>query len=152
MTDLRQRSPRLHDAAHLKFVREQPCCVCGSRRNIEAAHIRLACPARGKLPTGMQEKPDDRWTTPLCAYHHRTGIAAQHNCGEALFWFEIHGRDPFEIAERLWKESGGAERALQPKPVRKPRAIKVQHLHAPKRPFPKGRKLQSRGFEKRAIT
>jgi hypothetical protein len=69
-----------------------------------------------------------------------------------LFWFEIHGRDPFEIAERLWKESGGAERALQPKPVRKQRAIKVQHLHAPKRPFPKGRKLQSRAFEKRAIT
>jgi hypothetical protein len=82
---------------------------------------------------------------------HRDRRPAQ-NVGERIFWFHIHGRDPFEIAERLWKESGGAERALQPKPVRKPRAIKVQHLHAPKRPFPKGRKLQSRGFEKRAIT
>lgn len=151
MTELRQRSPRVHDAAHLKFVRGKPCCVCGSMRNVEAAHIRLACPARGKLPTGMQEKADDRWVTSLCAYHHRTGIAAQHKISEARFWFEIHGRNPFEIAERLWKESGGADRALQLKPAKKQRATKPRDRAAPKRAFPQGRKIQSRPFEKRPV-
>lgn len=152
---LRQRTPRVRDDAHLKFVRSQPCCVCGSTRAVEAAHIRMSCPTRGKPSTGMQEKPDDRWSCSLCAYHHRTGIAAQHKLSERIFWFEIHGRNPFEIAERLWIASGGAARALEPKPARKPRKIQPRDRTSPKRKiqsrptFSAGRKLQGRGFEKR---
>jgi hypothetical protein len=83
MRKLRQRDPRQEDAKHLAFVRTQPCCVCGSRRNVEAAHLRMACPAIGKESTGMQQKPHDMWTTPLCNYHHLSGPIAQHKVGES---------------------------------------------------------------------
>lgn len=153
--NLRQRSPRARDEKHLAFVRSRPCCVCGSRRNVEAAHIRMACPARGKPPTGMQEKPSDAWVTPLCNYHHQTGILAQHNIGEQEFWFEIHGRNPFDIAERLWIESGGAERALKPRRPKRERKIAARKPAEQRRKIPRGRPLKSnptipsRPFERR---
>ena len=99
----------------------------------------------------MGEKPDDRWTTPLCDYHHRTGILAQHKISEQEFWFEVHGLNPFDIAERLFIASGGAERALKPKPV-----LRVVRT-APRKPpeqrakIRNGRPLQSRGFERRPV-
>lgn len=123
MADLRQRAPRIKDAVHLAYVRSQPCSVCGTTFNVEAAHIRFACPARGKPETGMQQKPDDKWSAPLCAYHHRTGVAAQHKMGEADFWRMI-GRDPFEIALRLWAESGGEDRVVVP--VKRAKKVKVR--------------------------
>jgi hypothetical protein len=149
---LRQREPRREDPKHLAFVRKLPCCVCGSMRDIEAAHIRLACPAIGKRETGMAEKPDDRFVTPLCHYHHQSSILAQHRVGERRFWFEIHGRNPFQVAAVLWEMSGGAARALEPKPANRRQNIKPpsrseSKLQIQSRPtFPQGRKLQSRGF------
>lgn len=152
---LEPRQPRHHDKAHLKFVRGLPCCICGKPAPSEAAHIRMGCIETGKKPTGMGEKPSDAWVSPLCAYHHRTGILAQHKISESRFWFEIHGKNPLEIAARLWIESGGAARALEPKPVkraaptaeRKPREQRVKMQS--RQTFPPGRKLQSRGFERR---
>jgi hypothetical protein len=152
---LRQRTPRIHDEAHLRFVRAQPCSVCGSTRNVEAAHLKLRLPEIGKEMPGMAEKASDQFVTALCHYHHQSGILAQHRVGEQRFWFEIHGRNPFEIAARLWIESGGDARALEPKPAKRPRKIKARDRSAPKRKiqsrskFPKGRLLQSRGFERR---
>jgi hypothetical protein len=102
----------------------------------------MACIAIGKPATGMQEKPSDCWTVGLCDYHHRTGILAQHKMSEADFW-AMHGRNPFEIAARLWIESGGAARELEPKPAKRPRKIKARNRNAPKRQIP-GRKLESR--------
>lgn len=165
---LRQREPRVRDEKHLAYVRAQPCCVCGSMRNVEAAHLKLRKPEIGKEMPGMAEKASDAFTTPLCHYHHQGGILAQHRIGEQRFWFEVHGRNPFEIAERLWIASGGAaraaERAQNPKPV-KPRKIKPRDRTKPKRQISQrpvmqsrstwatGRKLQSRNtFEKRAAT
>lgn len=114
----------------------------------------MACIAIGKPATGMQEKPSDSWTVGLCDYHHRTGILAQHKMAEADFWV-MHGRNPFEIAARLWIESGGAARAIEPKPAsrarktksRKPagQRVKIQGRST----FAPGRKLQSRGFAER---
>lgn len=109
----------------------------------------------------MAMKADDRWVTPLCRYHHQDGILAQHKVGEQRFWFEVHGRNPFEICARLWIESGGAARALEPKPAKRPRKIKARDRDAPKRKipwraiqsqstWPQGRKIQSRGFERPA--
>ena len=152
---LRQRSPRIHDAAHLKFVRSQPCCACpkGGSRQSEAAHVRMECPARGKEAPGLAEKPSDCWTVPLCDYHHRTGIDAQHIVGEKLFW-KLRGIDPFALASRLWVESGAAARALEPKRVKQPKPIadrkprrmrgKIQSRSS----WPQGRKLQSVGLRK----
>ncbi len=154
---LRQRQPRHRDDKHLVFVRLSGCCVCRkvTNRPIEAAHVRMGCVAIGKPSTGMQEKPGDQWTIGLCDYHHRTGTLAQHKISEREFWFEIHGRNPFEIAARLWIESGGAARALEPKPAKRERKIKVRKPKEQRAKiqgrsqFPVGRKIQSRGFERR---
>lgn len=152
---LRQRAPRVHDATHLAFVRTRPCCIRGCNRQAEAAHLRMACPARGKPPTGMQEKPDDKWTTPLCPYHHRTGALAQHAMNEADFW-SLVGLDPFSIALDLWKQSGGEERVLEAKAPRKAKKIKPRKPVDRRKKIPLGRPLksnpviQSRGFPKRA--
>lgn len=148
------RDPRQQDETHLAFVRKQPCCVCGSRREIEAAHIRYACNAVGKRPTGMGEKPHDRWTVSLCAYHHRTGIDSQHNNNEREWWI-MRGLNPFTIAAELWKASGGEDRAATPKPVKQPRKIKSRQPRDKRKKIPAGRPLksnpviQSRGFPKR---
>jgi len=149
------RNPRHRDNAHLAFVRQQPCCVCppGSNRRAEAAHIRMACPARGKRPTGMQEKPSDMWTVPLCPYHHRIGVDSQHANNERAWW-TLRGIDPFAIALRLWDLSGGAERAKRPQIV-KPRKIKARKQPEQRKKIRSGRKtqsnpvIQSRGFDRR---
>ncbi len=154
---LRQRQPRLVDEAHLRFVREQPCCIPYCRRQAEAAHIRFACLAIGKRETGRGERPSDCYTTPLCPYHHRFGVDSQHANNEAAWWART-GLNPFEIAARLWVASGGASRAAEreanPKQI-KPRKIKARDRSAPKRKI-QNRPLQSRstfspsrGFERR---
>jgi hypothetical protein len=146
---LRQRSPRVRDEKHLDFVRAQPCChFKGCPRPSEAAHIRMACPARGKLPTGMAEKPSDFWTVPICGYHHREGADAQHRMSEKLYW-ELRGIDPFALALDLWQQSGGAERALQPKPAPRPRKIKARKPPEQRVKIRASRKMQSRGFAER---
>jgi hypothetical protein len=146
---LRQRHPRQHDSLHLTFVRTKRCCIWFCRRQpSEAAHIRMACDAIGKPPTGMQEKPDDKWTVPLCAYHHRTGIGSQHSQGEEAFW-KLTGLNPFDISARLWIESGGAARSLLPKPVPRAKASRPRKPAGLRRKIMPGRPLQSRGFERR---
>jgi hypothetical protein len=115
MTKLRQREPRQRDEKHLAFVRTQPCCLPFCKREAEAAHLRMANLAIGKEFTG-RVKPDDKYTVPLCPYHHRTGIDCQHNSNEREWW-ALRGIDPWKIAASLWIESGGAARALEPKPA-----------------------------------
>ena len=151
MTELRQRSPRLHDGTHLAFVRTRPCCACKRLGPSEAAHIRMACPARGKEYTGKTEKPSDMWTVPLCAYCHRTGILAQHKTSEDKFWKRV-GRDQFAIALELWTQSGGEERAAMPKPVKRPRKIRARPPREKRRKVAPSRPMQSRNsFEKRPL-
>lgn len=150
MVSLRQRAPRQEDPKHLAFVRTRNCCACKRPGPSEAAHIRMACLARGKEYTGKAEKPDDKWTVPLCAYCHRTGLLAQHNVGEVEFWKRV-GRDPFAIALMLWRGSGGEERAATPKPAKKPRKIRARKPRDQRRKVPAGRPMQSRNsFERRA--
>lgn len=149
---LRQRQPRQRDEAHLRFVRAQPCCLPFCKREAEAAHLRMGNLSIGKEPTGKGEKPHDKFTVPLCPYHHRDGADAQHKSNESEWW-QLRGINPWAIAADLWARSGGAERALKPPkpkrekrtPARKPRGQRTK-MRAPAA-FPPGRKLQSRGFE-----
>src|SRR5262245_29562903 len=101
------------DRQHLAYVRRQPCAVCGTRFQVAAAHVRLASAKHNKA-TGMQQRPSDQWAVPLCAYHHRLGPVgiAQHKGSEAAFWKKAE-IDPFELAQRLWNESGAADRAAK---------------------------------------
>lgn len=151
---LRQKTPRERDEAHLRFVRTQPCCLPFCKREAEPAHLRMANLSIGKELTGKGEKPSDKFTVPLCPYHHRTGIDCQHNSNETEWW-QRTGLDPWKIAASLWIESGGAARALEPKPAKRERKIcarKSPELRTKirsRQTFPQGRKLQSRGFERR---
>ena len=90
---LRQRQPRQRNERHLDFIRSQPCCVCGDNTSTEAAHIRTGNLLYGKPNTGMQEKPSDVWSLPLCNKHHRE----QHTMSELSFWAK-YDINPFELA------------------------------------------------------
>ncbi len=82
--------------------------ICGKQGGIHAAHLRAASPRHGKLATGIGQKPDDSWTTPLCLEHHILDEAAQHQNQELAFWKQ-HGVDPFVLALSLWRASGDDE-------------------------------------------
>lgn len=99
------REPRQHSQKHLDFIRSLPCLICGDNTSTEAAHVRMACEKAGKRYVGKAEKPDDRWTLPLCGKHHR----AQHSMSEEAFWNGV-GADPIFYALALWGVSGNHER------------------------------------------
>ena len=146
MTELTQKQPRLRDPRYLAFLRTKPCCVCGAPPPSEAAHIRSGSTVYCKPPTGMAEKPDDRWAVPLCGPIlgvkkgcHRT----QHAGAESKFWRE-RGLNPFEIAIKLYAEGGHPN---DPQPKRKPGTVIIPKglgKKIPSRPFTK----TQRGFAK----
>jgi len=96
----KQKSARVHDDAHLRWLRTLPCIVSG-KRPVEAAHIRFGSLAYGKFPTGGGEKPSDKWAVPLHPDLHRE----QHSGNEELFWAK-RGLDPLAIASALFMNSG----------------------------------------------
>lgn len=94
---------RERDAGYLAFLRRQPCaCGCGAPAPSDAAHLRMASPERGKISTGMQVKPSDRFAVPLNRRCHE----AQHATSERRWWGG-RGLDPFAIADRLYAEYRG---------------------------------------------
>lgn len=96
---LKDASDRQTDAAYLGRVRACPCLCCGMEPS-EAAHVRMASAAHGKA-SGLQKKPHDKWSLPLCAGCHRNEKHAQHNQGEANFWCAID-ISPLNVCEALW--------------------------------------------------
>ena len=87
------KQPRVYDAEHLKWIGQQPCCICGDNTTVEAAHLRVASINHDKRETGMAEKSSDsRWVVPLCGAHHRE----QHSMNEMAFWSK-YGLDPFAL-------------------------------------------------------
>jgi hypothetical protein len=103
---LRQRLPRQHNGQHLDFIRSLPCVCCGNNIETEAAHIRTPKLIYGKRPTGMQQKPDDMWTLPLCGRCHQ----AQHKSNEVNFWAN-QGINPWVMALSLFAATGDHETA-----------------------------------------
>jgi hypothetical protein len=96
MTELRQKEPRIKNERHLRYIRSLPCCICGGI-DTEATHLRVGSINHDKRETGMAEKPSDKWTLPLCNWHHRE----QHACGDELKFWWSHGIDPFTLAISL---------------------------------------------------
>ena len=103
---MRLRQPRVKDEAHLEFIRSLPCVSCGDNTATEAAHLRSGELKYGKEQTGMQQKPDDKWTTPLCGICHRE----QHSQNEWRWW-RSKGINPFTLAMTLHDISGNHEMA-----------------------------------------
>jgi hypothetical protein len=85
---------RLRDKEHCKFVRTQPCAVCG-RAPTEAHHVRLA------QPRALGRKVSDEYTVPVCRLHHRD----LHGYGDEASWWAGIGIDPLPIALELWRRS-----------------------------------------------
>jgi hypothetical protein len=81
-------------AQHLAFVRQLPCVACGKAAPSEAAHVRTGTDG------GVDVKPGDRYTVPLCTVCH----AKQHRIGELTFWSTLR-IDPVNVALRLWSVS-----------------------------------------------
>ena len=151
MTGLRQRQPREECPGYLAAIRKLPCCACHAAAPSEAAHIRMGNITRGKRPTGMAEKPDDKWAVPLCAGCHRTDDESQHSIGEEHFW-RGWGRNPFQLAERFYAVYllGGGKPGAVPTPRKKKKANPTRKAPIKSRGFPKGgpkQKIQSRGFK-----
>lgn len=96
-----QRQPRKKDPAYLAWVRRLPCVAGavegGCSGPIEAAHVRFSDAARGRINSGMQAKPDDLWTVPLCRGHHQHD---QHIRKERTFWARL-GIDPGDLCPAL---------------------------------------------------
>ncbi|MEM8636139.1 MAG: hypothetical protein AAGF33_14290 [Pseudomonadota bacterium] len=105
------KKKKRRDANHLAFLRTLPCAVCGTTKDVEAAHVRAASWRHAKPITGLQIKPADWWAVPLCEWHHRLAPRAQHSMNELDFWAE-HGIDPFTLATDLYAASGDREQAL----------------------------------------
>lgn len=97
------RTPREESPSHLAAIRKCPCLGCGEDQRIEAAHVRTASAAHNKR-SGIGEKPDDKWTLPLCKDCHRE----QHKVGELHFWHHIQ-LSPFLVCERLFAASPNVE-------------------------------------------
>lgn len=98
---LRQRRPRVHNKKYLDVIRGLPCVLSG--RPAEAAHVRYADPEYDKRYTGMREKPDDKWTLPLCPVLHRLSTNSQHQHNEREWWARLGIADPLAICAELWE-------------------------------------------------
>ncbi len=98
---VRQRLPRIIDKKYKGYIAALPCVILNSRP-VEVAHLRSGSPLYKKRPTGMAEKPSDKWTLPLSAEMHRLSNDAQHNHNE-LEWWASHHINPFELCIDLQK-------------------------------------------------
>ncbi len=140
---LQKPTPPIRDKAHLDYVRSLRCCVCGHPPRSAAAHIRFSDAAAGTVNPGMQRKPSDALTVPLCDPGcHKEAPGSQHDGNEREFWQRAR-INPHALAARLWVASGAAARHSE-RPVRirkarpRPKAAKVHRKWA-SRPFPAGR-------------
>ncbi len=87
-------TPRRRSREHLRFVRQQPCLVCG-RKPSDPHHLRFM------QPRALGRKVSDEFAVPLCRGHHR----ALHRAGEELPWWQAVGIDPIEAARKLWQQT-----------------------------------------------
>lgn len=97
-----QRQPRERDAGFLAWVRRLPCMAGaiegGCEGSVQAAHLRFSDAAKGRINSGLQSKPSDKWATPLCASHH---LHDQHSAAERAFWERL-GVDPGDLCMALY--------------------------------------------------
>lgn len=86
---VRHRNPE-----HLRFVRTQPCLICGKQPS-DPHHLPFA------QPRALGRKVSDQYTVPLCRAHHREA----HRAAKELAWWQSVGIAPLAVAETLWQKS-----------------------------------------------
>jgi hypothetical protein len=95
----KRMKPSRKAPGHLDDIRRLPCLLSG--RPAEAAHLRYADAKHGKPETGMQQKPHDKYTVPLCPELHRLLKGCQHDSDERAWWQQF-GIDPIKVALELY--------------------------------------------------
>src|SRR5207245_1216335 len=85
---------RYRDKAHLRYVAQQPCLLCG-RKPSDPHHLRFM------QPRALGRKASDEFVVPLCRIHHRL----VHRVGNEAAWWRDAGIDPAESARKLWKRA-----------------------------------------------
>jgi hypothetical protein len=92
-------SPRRYrNKAHLRYVAQQPCLLCG-RKPSDPHHLRFM------QPRALGRKASDEFSVPLCRIHHRL----VHRVGSEAAWWKETGIDPIEVARKLWGHTRRAE-------------------------------------------
>ena len=94
---------RIRNKAHVRFVAQQACLVCG-RRPSDPHHLRHV------QPRAIGRKSSDEFTVPLCRIHHR----AVHRAGDERAWWNEIGIDPRKVAHTLWKTSRVGNAPIRP--------------------------------------
>ena len=82
---------RYRDKAHLRYVAQQPCLLCG-RKPSDPHHLRFM------QPRALGRKASDEFSVPLCRIHHRL----VHRVGNK----PRGGRRPASIPSRSRASSG----------------------------------------------
>jgi hypothetical protein len=95
---------------YLKFLRLQPCCICGKTYGIEAAHTG---------PHGLSQKAPDSSALPLCRKHHQDSEVGLDRIGRAAFE-DLHGVNVSKLVRSLQLRAEACGVSLEPEPVRKP--------------------------------
>jgi hypothetical protein len=85
---------RVRDRAHVRYVTQQSCAVCG-RKPCDAHHLRFA------QTRALGRKASDEFTVPLCRGHHRE----LHRYGDEPQWWRKVAIDPMAIARALWLDT-----------------------------------------------
>ena len=100
---------RVRARAHVGFVAQHPCLICG-RRPADAHHLRFV------QSKALGRKVSDEFIVPLCRGHHRE----VHRCGDEAVWWKNVGIDPTLAARSFWLESH-PQPAGEEKPTADPR-------------------------------
>jgi hypothetical protein len=85
---------RYRDKAHLRYVAQQPCLLCG-RKPSDPHHLRHL------QPRALGRKASDEFAVPLCRIHHRL----VHRVGNEAAWWKDAGIDPIKAARQLWRQT-----------------------------------------------
>jgi hypothetical protein len=85
---------RYRDKAHLRYVAQQACLLCG-RKPSDPHHLRHL------QPRALGRKASDEFAVPLCRIHHRL----VHRVGNEAAWWKDAGIDPAKAAHQLWRQT-----------------------------------------------
>jgi hypothetical protein len=102
---------RYRNKAHLRYVAQQPCLLCG-RKPSDPHHLRHL------QPRALGRKASDEFAVPLCRIHHRL----VHRVGNEAAWWKDAGIDPAKAARKFWNDSRTDQGRIAPEPTAQPPA------------------------------
>lgn len=83
-------------------IRDCGCIIAGCNADAQCAHLRFSSAEYGKFNPGVGSKPHDKFSLPLCQWHHLDAPDAQHKQNEQEFW-SSYSIDPLAVAASLWE-------------------------------------------------